>query len=294
VTRRRTAPVDDILNLAFDIAPVPYQIAASALLTTIDDKIELNAQKNVTLGALAQALFRSWYVDFDPVVAKSEGRKPDGMDAETAKMFPALFDETEIGRVPKGWRAGRFGDVADCRRNIAGVGDFSPETAYIGLEHMPRNNIALTEWGSAAAVESAKARFSRGDVLFGKLRPYFHKVGIAPVDGVCSTDILVVVPRKAEYSALVLGYASSSELVDYADGCSTGTRMPRVSWSDLSRYRIPVPPPELARQLANTLAPVFNAIIENVHQTRLLLSWREKLLPSLLSGGIALFVPKVA
>lgn len=282
---------DQLKALPISVPPFPVQHAIADILGSLDDKIELNRRTNETLEAMAMALFKSWFVDFDPVVAKSKGRQPEGMDAETATLFPSSFVDSEIGRVPKGWRVGRFGDVAYSRRDIAGVGDFSPETAYIGLEHMPRNRVAISEWGDASAVESAKSRFSKGDFLFGKLRPYFHKVGIAPVDGVCSTDILVIVPRMVEWSAFVLGHASSDELVDFADGCSTGTRMPRVSWGDLSRYPLPMPPPFVARQLAQTLAPVFAAIVASTYEVRSLISLRDTLLPKLLTGDLRIAAP---
>ena len=276
------------------VPPLPEQHRIADILGSLDDKIELNRKMNETLEAMARALFKSWFVDFDPVVAKSEGRQPEGMDAETAKLFPSSFEDSEIGRIPKGWKVGVFGDIASSRRSIIGVGEFPLGTAYIGLEHMPRRSIALSEWGDASSVESAKSQFSRGDVLFGKLRPYFHKVGIAPVDGICSTDILVIVPRKAEWSAFVLGHASSDELVDFADGCSTGTRMPRVSWGDLSRYSIPIPPYELAGLFTQLVTPFIDAIVANTHESRALVSTRDSLLPRLLSGELTVSTRRLA
>jgi len=95
--------MSDIRN--FDIPeppPLPEQRAIARILGTLDDKIELNRRMNETLEAMARALFKSWFVDFDPVRAKAEGREPAGMDAETAALFPDSFEETELGEVPKG------------------------------------------------------------------------------------------------------------------------------------------------------------------------------------------------
>ena len=88
-----------------------------------------------------------------------------------------------------------LGDVADHPRRTVQPGKIDASTPYIALEHMPRRCIALSEWGNADGLESNKFEFKKGEILFGKLRPYFHKVGIAPVSGVCSTDIVVVTPQ---------------------------------------------------------------------------------------------------
>ena len=164
------------------------------ILGTLDDKIELNRRMNATLEAMARALFKSWFVDFDPVRAKVEGRDT-GLPREIADLFPDGFEESAVGEVPRGWRVGTLGDVADHPRRTVQPGKIDATTPYIALEHMPRRCIALSDWGEADGLESNKFEFKKGEILFGKLRPYFHKVGIAPVDGVCSTDIVVVTPR---------------------------------------------------------------------------------------------------
>src|SRR5450759_5882012 len=101
---------------------------------------------------------------------------------------------------------------------------------------MPKHCIALSEWGVADGVGSHKFEFSRGEILFCKLRPYFHKVGVAPLDGVCSMDILVITPKEPAWFGFVLGHVSSVELVNHTNAASTGTKMPRANWNDISRY----------------------------------------------------------
>jgi type I restriction enzyme S subunit len=99
---------DDLLAAPLKLIPLPTQRAIAHILGTLDDKIELNRRMNATLEAMARALFQSWFVDFDPVRAKLDGRRPAGMDAETAALFPDGFVESAIGPVPKGWRVERF------------------------------------------------------------------------------------------------------------------------------------------------------------------------------------------
>jgi type I restriction enzyme, S subunit len=113
VTRRRTAPLDTILNLAFRLPDVPAQRVANQFLKVLDDRIELNRQLAATLEVMAQALFQSWFVDFDPVRAKLDGRKPYGMDSATAELFPATFRHTAQGRIPEGWTVDTIGDFAN-------------------------------------------------------------------------------------------------------------------------------------------------------------------------------------
>jgi type I restriction enzyme S subunit len=100
-------------NLKIRLPPLPEQRAIAHILGTLDDKIELNRRMNETLEAMARAIFKSWFVEFDPVRAKAEGREPAGMDAETAALFPDSFEETELGMVPKGWRIGCFDETIE-------------------------------------------------------------------------------------------------------------------------------------------------------------------------------------
>ena len=91
--------------------PIPFlrlnRQAIAHILGTLDDKIELNRRMNETLEAMARAIFKSWFVDFDPVRAKAEGRQPEGMDADTAALFPDSFEDFALGKIPKGWRVGK-------------------------------------------------------------------------------------------------------------------------------------------------------------------------------------------
>jgi type I restriction enzyme S subunit len=99
--------------LPVKIPPLSEQKAIAHILGTLDDKIELNKQMNETLEAIAKAIFKSWFVNFDPVRAKMEGKQPPGMDAATADLFPDEFEESSLGLIPKGWRVGTLGDVCE-------------------------------------------------------------------------------------------------------------------------------------------------------------------------------------
>jgi type I restriction enzyme S subunit len=266
--------------------PPEIREAIANILGALDAKMALNRRMNQTLEAMARAIFKSWFVDFDPVRARAEGRQPFGMDAETAALFPDSFQDSPLGKIPKGWKAGHLGEIAENPRRGVSPGKASRGTPYIGLEHMPRKCIGLESWGQAEEVGSNKFEFRQGEILFGKLRPYFHKVGVAVQDGVCSTDILVVRPKSKEWYGFVLGHVSSGEFVNYTDAVSTGTKMPRTNWQDMARYQIPLPEPRLANAYSQFASRIVEMIRQNILQSRTLAMIRDALLPKLISGAI--------
>lgn len=290
----------DVPKFQLPIPPQDEQRAIAHILGTLDDKIELNRRMNETLEAMARALFQSWFVDFDPVRAKAAVRRehPRWTDAEVcraalptlapeiAALFPDSFENSALGDIPKGWHIGKFSDVAENSRRGISPGDIPELTPYIALEHMPRKCIALSEWGIADGVESGKFAFNANDILFGKLRPYFHKVGVAPIDGVCSTDILVLSPRAPEWFGFVLSHASSDAFVEHANAGSTGTKMPRTNWTDMARYPVILPPETLAKAYTAKTTPAISRIIASIHQNHSLVALRDTLLPKLISGEL--------
>ena len=275
-----------IKQLILPFPTLKEQRAIGAMLRLLDDRITLLRETNSTLEAIAQALFKSWFVDFDPVRAKMEGCAPEGMDDATAALFPDALEETELGPVPRGWKTGTLGDVAQTARRQLQVSDLNADLNYVGLEHVPRKSLSLTEWGNAEGLESAKAAFAEGDILFGRLRPYFHKVVVAPFSGVCSTDILVCQPIRPEYSGVVTMHLFSEALIQYADRLSNGAKMPRVSWKDLAVYPISVPPPQVAEAYNKSLQSLMDRMKANIHQAQTLATLRDTLLPRLISGQL--------
>ena len=274
-------------SLPFVLPPLDEQKAIAHILGTLDDKIELNQQTNQTLEAIARALFKSWFIDFDPVCAKMDGRQPAGMDAETAALFPDDFkDGGAIGKIPAGWRSGVLKDISENPKRTIRPEQIPVGTPYVGLEHMPKRSIALSDWGVSDNVESNKFQFENGDILFGKLRPYFHKVGVAIQNGVCSTDILVIIPKCSEWFSLALAYVSSDGFVEYTNMSSDGTRMPRTNWQVMGQYPITIPSLEVAKAFNTEVSVIVQTIRSNIFQLKTLASIRDTLLPKLLSGEI--------
>ena len=285
-TVRRVRPVD-VLAYEFALPSLEEQRAIARVLGALDDRIELNRRMSETLEEMARALFRSWFMDFDPVRAKVAGQ-PSGLPPDLDALFPESFEASELGEVPAGWDVKTLGDVATERRHRETPEAMAPDTPYIGLDHMPRHSIALSEWGTAEGLASNKSRFVQGDILFGKLRPYFHKVGVAPLDGVCSTDIVVLSPRFPDWSGFVLGHVSSEEFVNHTDAVSTGTKMPRTKWKDMARYAVATPDWSVVSAFNERVQVCVRRIISAILQSRALAEQRDALLLRLVSGEVRL------
>lgn len=261
------------------------QQAIAHILGTLDNKIELNRCFNCTLESIIQTIFKSWFVDFDPVHAKVDGRDT-GLPKEIDDLFPYSFGDSNSGGIPEGWIIATFGDVAKNPKRVIQPNDIAKTIPYIALEHMPKRCIALSKWDTAVDLASTKFIFKQNEILFGKLRPYFHKVGVAPVDGVCSTDILVISPINPNWFGFILCHASSDLFVEHANARANGTKMPRTSWQELARYPLVLPPENIAQAFNNRIQPMVNRIILSTHESHILSELRDTLLPKLISGEL--------
>jgi type I restriction enzyme S subunit len=262
-------PIAKFPDFPITIPPFPTQRKIAGILSTYDDLIENNLRRIKILEEMAQNLYREWFVKF---------RFPGH---QKVKMV-----NSPLGKIPEGWEAKRLGDIAEDMRRGVNPAQVSPDTPYIGLEHLPRKSIALSHWGFAGDVQSTKFEFKRGEILFGKIRPYFHKVGFAPIDGICSSDTIVIAAKDLKWYPLLLCCVSSEDFVAHATQTSKGTKMPRADWEVLTKYPVPVPPPSLLTNfnsfLENNLGLIENLILRNHN----LCQTRDLLLPKLISGEL--------
>ena len=151
---------------------------------------------------------------------------------------------------------------------------------------MPRRSISLCEWESAQKVTSTKLAFEAGDILFGKIRPYFHKVGIAFVNGVASSDAIVIKPNRPELLAYVLMTVSSDAFIAAASqGMKEGSKMPRADWKQLLQYPVTLPDAKTLAAFNKVLNPILAQLKTLCFSTRKLVAARDMLLPRLMKGG---------
>lgn len=266
--------------------PLAEQKAIAAVLGALDDKIELNRRMNATLEAMARALFQSWFVDFDPVRAKLDGRPPAALDPATAALFPDSFQDSELGEIPHGWRIGTLGELVELRTDRVDATPAKDHMRYIALEDMPSKSIDLSRFQLGSAVNSSITAFRKGDVLFGSMRPYFHKVGLAFFDGITRTTTFVLRPRKDCFRHFALLHFFSDDVVAHSTTASVGTTIPYVRWDSMESYRIPIPPDSLLEAFEKTVSPLVQRIAALGEESRTLATLRDTLLPKLLSGEI--------
>lgn len=211
---RQRADIKAISGLQVPAPDLPTQRRIAAVLSAYDDLIENNARRIAILEEMARNLYREWFVEF---------------------RFPGYENVQMVDGVPEGWNKIELGKIAQEIRRGVNPEQIDPETPYVGLEHIPRRSITLSEWGTAREVQSTKLIFKKGEILFGKIRPYFHKVSVAPLDGVCSSDTIVIIPREEKQFSIVMTCVSSEAFVEHATRTSQGTKMPRANWDVLTK-----------------------------------------------------------
>jgi len=162
-----------------------------------------------------------------------------------------------------GWQSRFFRDCAELIRDTVQPGEM-PGLPYIGLEHISQGQLSLLGYGKSEDMVSTKSKFHKGDILFGKLRPYFRKVIIAPFDGVCSTDIWVVRAREGIDQRYLFYWMASEDFIETVSRASEGTKMPRAQWEFAGRIQQQIPP--LPEQGA--IAAVLGALDDKIELNR--------------------------
>lgn len=258
--------VRDIRRLAIpELPPLPTQRRIASILSAYDDLIENNTRRIAILEEMARRLYEEWFVKL---------------------RFPGHERRSEDGELTDGWEGKTLGDLVSDIRATVHPSDVAKDTPYVGLEHIPRRSITLREWSTAEAVDSSKLRFQHGDIMFGKIRPYFHKVCVAPIDGICSTDTILLRPRNPKYASLAVCCASSDPFVDHAVQTSNGTKMPRADWKVLKEYPVFLPPPEILGLFNETVEKLIASTQNLARKNANLRTQRDLLLPKLVSGEI--------
>ncbi len=278
----------DTLQLQDLIIPLPPLCTQSKIIGVIkvlDDKIALNRATSQTLEQIAQALFKSWFVDFDPVLAKAAGRQPVGMDEATAALFPDSFEESELGVIPMGWGVKRLGDVALYREGKIETKQLNLHT-YVSTENMNANRGGITIATSLPNLLSV-AYFQKGDTLISNIRPYFKKIWYATFDGGRSNDVLAfhsVISDTELYLNLLL---NRDEFFNFMMTTSRGAKMPRGDKDAIENLQIVAPPAELMLVFSTQIKELMLMIESSNTQNESFTSIRDTLLPKLLSGEIS-------
>ena len=277
----------DIPNFELPIPPRTEQREIARVLAALDDRITLLRETNATLEAIAQALFKSWFVDFDPVRAKMAGRAPEGMGEATAALFPDAFEETELGVVPKGWGVQPLDEIASYLNGLA-LQKFPPT----GDDDLPVIKIAQLRKGDTVGADKAARNIKpeyiihNGDVLFswsGSLEVDIWCGG----EGALNQHLFKVTSQR--YPTWFYYLWTKHHLEHFRQvAASKATTMGHIQRSHLSAAKAFVPSPDVLSSADQLLSPILDNIIAGALQASALSELRDTLLPRLISGQLRL------
>jgi type I restriction enzyme S subunit len=270
-------PLSSLRSIRVPLPPLAEQKTIAGVLGVLDDKIELNRRMNATLEAMARALFQSWFVDFDPVKAKADGRRLK--DEAPDSLFPSTFQDSELGPIPAGWRSASLGDVVeifDSKRvplssrerekrkgpypyhGAASVMDFVDDYLFDGIYAL------MGEDGSVLNADGTPVL----QYVWGKFWVNNHAHVLRGKNGI-STEHLLLHLKNTNIAAFV-----------------TGAVQPKLNQGNMNRIPFVLPPPEVGKAFASSVDPLFAKIRANTEESLTLSTLRDTLLPKLLSGEV--------
>ena len=261
-----------IFDIEIDLPPLEIQKKIGNFLYSLDEKISLNKKINATLEAMAKTLYDYWFVQFDFPNEHGRPYKSSG-----GKMVYS----SELGReIPKGWTVATLGDLI-----TENATPFNSQTAEptIDLSVMPSASISLDRLNISSMFSINLFKMTEGDILFGSIRPYLKKAGIAPCDGVVVGTVHSYRAKKESDYTFALFTICHDNFFDYAVKVSTGTRMPIISSESLLSYKV---------AYSENIAKIFNmpdlrrTICKNVQESQRLAELRDWLLPLLMNGQV--------
>ena len=274
-------------SLEIDLPPIDDQMQVSAFLGSIEDRITLLRETNATLEALAQALFKSWFVDFDPVRAKAEGLELEGLDAATAALFPDSFEESELGLVPRGWMVRSLDSIANYLNGLA-MQKFPPTDdgwlPVIKIAQLRKGNTV----GADRAGRNIKTEYiiQNGDVLFswsGSLEVVIWCGG----EGALNQHLFKVTSK--DFPKWFYYLWTRQHLTDFQQtAASKATTMGHIQRKHLTEAKVVIPPAEMLRSAGVLIEPLLERWLVNAEKAQTLTQLRDTLLPRLISGQLRL------
>ena len=294
---------DQLSNVEFIIPPLDEQKAIAHILGTLDDKIELNQQMNHTLEAIARALFQSWFINFDPVRAKMDGRQPAGMDAETAALFPDEFEDSALGKIPKGWEVSSLGKLFPKDNNCVITGPFgsnlhahdyrSEGVPLILVKHINNGRIqeeGLPLVGKHKLPDLNRYRLEIGDIIFSRVGAVGRTAYIYPRYAGCLISGQTLRVRVSQTKILNSRYLAQIYLepsfIKMVEGHALGTTRLSLNTKLLQSFQFIVPPIAVQNKFVQLINSFDLQIQANLSETKLLIHIRDPLLPKLLSGQV--------
>ncbi|ADC66321.1 restriction modification system DNA specificity domain protein [Ferroglobus placidus DSM 10642] len=236
----------DMLRIPLPKPSLPEQKAIAEILSTVDRAIEKTDEIIAKVERLKKGLMQELLA----------GRVRVKVENGKIRFYrETRFKDSEIGKVPEDWEVVKLGKVAEQRKEIVDPTEVDPVTPYVGLEHVNSGETKLSNFGKAEEVVSSKYRFYIRDILYGKLRPYLDKAVISNINGVCSTDFIVM-RTKRDYTIpdFLIYVLHTKRFIDYSTAGMTGTNHPRTSWNWIAKFEFPLPPLQEQKAIAEILS----------------------------------------
>ncbi len=241
------------------------QRTIASVLGAYDNLIENNQKQIKLLEEAAQRLYKEWFVDLH---------------------FPGYEDTPIVDGVPEGWTLGELGDIAIDSGKKEKKEHRGQYQYYLPIDCLPKRSLAYTDKNDITLAESSLVAFMPNDILFGAMRPYFHKVVVARDKGLTRTTCFVINSKMPAYWAYLLLLLFSKDTVDYATQISVGTTMPYVRWKDFIHMPTLIPPEEKCDAFQAIVLPIIERISCLAVSSERLIQARDRLLPKLMSGEI--------
>ena len=291
-TVQKTLNLKDIRRLPIPMPDRATIAAISQMSELFSNRITLLRETNATLEAIAQALFKSWFVDFDPVRAKMEGRTPEGMDEATAALFPDGFETSELGEMPRGWQLAPLSqafEINPSRKLKKGEAAPYVDMASVETQGHAVSSVVSREMGSGS-------KFVNGDTLLARITPCLENGKTAFVDclpegvtGWGSTEFVVLRPKPplpVYFGYLLCRHQAFREFAIQSMSGTSGRQ--RIQNDVLGRFPIAIPSTDIAEAFADVVSAVQQKIAANHAQAQTLSTLRDTLLPRLISGQLRL------
>ncbi|MCF7455935.1 restriction endonuclease subunit S [Vibrio sp. A1-1] len=260
------------------------------VLESFESKIELNSRTNQTLEEMAQAIFKSWFVDFDPVKAKMNGEQPEGMDAATASLFPDKLVESELGSIPEGWSASSMGEHFNITMGQSPKGETYNEEGE-GIAFFQGRRDFGFRYPDVRVYTTDPKRFAKaGDTLISVRAPVGDK-NMAAID-CCIGRGVAAIKHKSDSRSFTYAFMSHIEK-KLGDSGSSGTVFSSINQKELKKVSFVAPPQELIEAFHKIVDPIDQKVEVLSKEIESLSSLRDTLLPKLLSGEIELDVERV-
>ena len=279
----------DLTDLKFAFPTISEQKAVSDFIGTLDHKIELNKKLNQTLEDIAKAIFKSWFVDFDPVRAKAEGR-PTGLPADISDLFPDELVDSDIGEIPRGWQIGTISRYAALNKKT-----INPSLSEEIFEHFSIPAFDDKQWpmlDKGTDIKSSKTLVPKGALLVSKLNPNTPRVWLPKKKNtykqICSTEFMVLTPSPMGDIMFLWGMFTSNCIADRMTAMVTGTSKShqRVKPTDVLNIKIPAPGEKLVKAFSDAVKPMLEKTLIGKSESEILVELRDTLLPKLISGEL--------